>query len=118
MENNLHNIEFTFNYTNKTFNMTLEHIIYEANNSDSNNINNINHSNNSNEIHIKQTLKTLKTIIKEECYKNDIILTEANIVLYDFENDYIINTINDLIINKTKTCSIMIIPVKCDNHLY
>ena len=114
MENNLHNIEFTFNYTNKTFNMTLEDIIYKSNNSDSNN----NHSNNPNEVNIKQTLKTLKTIIKEECYKNDIILTEANIVLYDFENDYIINTINDLIINKTKTCSIMIIPVKCDNHMY
>jgi hypothetical protein len=111
METNIHNIEFTFNYTNKTFNMTLEDIIYKLNNSNSN-------SNNSNEVHIKQTLKTLKTIIKEECYKNDIILTEANIVLYDFENDYIINTINDLIINKTKTCSIMIIPVKCDNHLY
>jgi len=110
METNIHNIEFTFNYTNKTFNMTLEDIIYKLNNSNSN-------SNNSNEVNIKQTLKTLKTIIKEECYKNDIVLTEANIVLYDFENDYIINTINDLIINKTKTCSIMIIPVKCDNHL-
>ena len=106
MENNLHNIEFTFNYTNKTFNMNLEHIIYESNN---------NNSNNPNEVYIK---KTLKTIIKEECYKNDIVLTEANIVLYDFENDYIINTINDLIINKTKTCSVMIIPVKCDNHVY
>ena len=105
MENNIHNIEFTFNYTNKTFNMNLEHIIYESNN---------NNSNNPNEVYIK---KTLKTIIKEECYKNDIVLTEANIVLYDFENDYIINTINDLIINKTKTCSVMIIPVKCDNHL-
>jgi len=111
MENNIHNIEFTFNYTNKTFNMTLEDIIYKSNNSDSNN----NHSNNSNEVYIK---KTLKTIIKEECYKNDIVLTEANIVLYDFENDYIINTVNDLISNKTKTCSIMIIPVKCDNHVY
>ena len=115
MENNIHNIEFTFNYTNKTFNMTLEHIIYESNNSDSNNNHSNNHSNNLNEVNIK---KTLKTIIKEECYKNDIVLTEANIVLYDFENDYIINTINDLISNKTKTCSIMIIPVKCDNHVY
>jgi len=114
MENNLHNIEFTFNYTNKTFNMTLEDIIYESNNSNSNSNNN-NHINNSNEVNIK---KTLKTIIKEKCYKNDIVLTEANIVLYDFENDYIINTINDLIIHKTQTCSIMIIPVKCDNHLY
>ena len=94
MENKV--IEFIFNYTRKSFMLSLEYIINSNNNNG----------------------KELKTIIREECLKNEIILTEANIVLYDFENDYIINTVNDLISNKTKTCSIMIIPVKCDNHVY
>lgn len=92
MENKV--IEFIFNYTRKSFMLSLEYIINSNNNNG----------------------KELKTIIREECLKNEIILTEANIVLYDYENDYIIKTISDLILNKTKTCSIMIIPITCDMH--
>ena len=92
--NGLKYIDFIFNYTSKTFKLSLEYI-FNKNNNDG---------------------KELKTIIKEECLKNDIILTEDNIVLYDYENDYIINRIEDLTLHKTKICTIMIIPVKCNNH--
>ena len=92
-------IEFTLNYIQKTFKLSLEYIMMESNNNNNNN-----------------TRKELKTIIKEECLKNDIILTEANIVLYDLEHDYIINKIEDLILHKTKKCKIIIIPVRCDEH--
>ena len=67
--------------------------------------------------YILSSNKELKTIIKEECLKNQIILYEDNIVLYDFENDYIINTIDDLILHKTTKCAIMCIPIVC-NHNY
>ena len=102
------NIEFIFNYTKKTFNMSLEYIISESNNN-----NNDNNENNEN----YKDKKDFKTIIKEECIKNNIILSEANIVLYDYENDYIINSINDFVRYNTTNCSIMIIPVKCNNHM-
>ena len=91
-------IEFTLNYIKKSFKLSLEYIMMESNNNNN------------------KTEKELKTILKDECFKNDIILTEANIVLYDLENDYIINKTEDLLLHKTKKCKIIIIPVKCDLH--
>jgi len=95
-------IEFILNYIQKSFKLSLEYIMMESNSSNNNSNNN--------------TRKELKKIIKEECLKNDIILTEANIVLYDLENDYIINKTEDLILHNTKKCKIIIIPVKCKEH--
>jgi hypothetical protein len=101
-------IQFILNYIQKSFKLSLEYIMMESNNNRNNNSNSNNNNNNIG--------KELKTIIKEECLKNNIILTEANIVLYDLENDYIINKTEDLLLHKTKKCKIVIIPVKCDLH--
>jgi hypothetical protein len=90
----LNNIEFTFNYTKQKIILSLEDIISEYNN----------------------YKKKLKTIIKEECLENEIILFEDNIVLYDYENEKIINIIEDLILNKTTKCAIMCIPIVCNHH--
>ena len=91
---NNYNIEFIFNYTKQKIIVSLEYILLESN----------------------KYSKELKTIIKEECSKISIILQEDNIILYDFENDYIIKNIDDLILNKTTKCAIMIIPIVCNDH--
>ena len=83
-------INFKFNNVRKTFNLSLKYIL--------------------------DTKAKIKNILKEECMKNNIILQEENIVLYDFENDVFINEINDLINNKTKSCTIIIIPIECNKH--
>lgn len=98
LKNEIHNINFKFNHIKKTFGLSVEYILDTIKNS---NIKN----------------KTLKTIIKEECLRNNIILQEDNIVLYDFENDVFINEINDLIVNKTKSCTIIILPIECNKHV-
>ena len=97
-ENNIdtYNIEFLFNYTKQKIILSLEYIL-----SSNKEIN---------------ELKELKTILKEECLKNQIILYEDNIILYDFENNIIINNINDLILHKTTKCAIMCIPIVCSNN--
>ena len=94
LENEPNNIEFTFNYTKQKIILSLEHIISEYNN----------------------YKKGIKQIIKEECLKNELILYEDNIVLYDYENNFIIKCINDLILHNTKTCSITIKPILCNMH--
>ena len=91
------NIDFNFNHIKNTFGLSVEYILDTIKNS---NIKN----------------KTLKTIIKSECLRNDIILQEENIVLYDFQNDIFINEINDLIFNETKACTIIILPIECNTH--
>ena len=88
-ENN--DINFKFNNVRKTFSLSLKYIL--------------------------DTKSKIKNILKNECLKNHIILQEENIVLYDFENDVFINEINDLIHNKTKSCTIIIIPIECNRHL-
>ena len=94
-ENNNYNIEFVFNYTKEKIILSLEYILLESN----------------------KYNKELKTIIKEKCSEISIILQEYNIILYDFENDYIINNIDDLIVNKTTKCIIMIVPIVCNAHI-
>jgi len=91
---NNYNIEFIFNYTKQKIVLSLEYILLESN----------------------KYSKEIKTIIKEECTKISIILQEDNIILYDFENDYIIKNIDDLILNKTTKCAIMITPIACNGH--
>lgn len=54
---------------------------------------------------------SLKIIIKNECNKIDIILLEENIILYDEKNNILINTVQDLIENKTINCKIIIKPI-------
>jgi len=94
-DNNNYNIEFVFNYTKEKIILSLEYILLESN----------------------KYNKELKTIIKEKCSEISIILQEYNIILYDFENDYIINNIDDLIVNKTTKCIIMIVPIVCNAHI-
>jgi len=91
---NNYNIEFIFNYTKQKIVLSLEYILLESN----------------------KYSKEIKTIIKEKCSKISIVLQEDNIILYDFENDYIIKNIDDLISNKTTKCAIMIIPIACNDH--
>jgi hypothetical protein len=54
---------------------------------------------------------SLRKIIKDECNKINIILFEENIILYDEKNDVLINTVQDLIENKTIKCKIIIKPI-------
>ena len=54
---------------------------------------------------------SLKIIIKNKCIDINIILFEDNIILYDEENDIVINTVQDLVENKTKKCKIIIKPI-------
>jgi hypothetical protein len=54
---------------------------------------------------------SLKQIIKNECSKLKIIVFEENIILYDEKNDVLINTVQDLIENKTIKCKIIIKPI-------
>ena len=62
--------------------------------------------------YLLQQPEHLKSIIKNEC-KNRInfILFEDNIILYDIENDIFINTVQDLVENKTIKCKIIIKPI-------
>ncbi len=54
----------------------------------------------------------LKTIVKNECsIKLNLMLFEDNLVIYDINNDIIINTVQDIIENKTKICKIIIKPI-------
>ena len=63
-------------------------------------------------IYLLEQKDTLKKIIKNECNtKLNLILLEDNIILYDVNNDIIINTVQDLIENKTKICKIIIKPI-------
>jgi hypothetical protein len=54
---------------------------------------------------------SLKKIIKNKCIHINIILFEENIILYDELKDTIINTVQDLVENKTKICKIIIKPI-------
>ncbi len=60
-------------------------------------------------IYLLEQTNTLKQIIINECHtKKNLILNEDNIVIYDIYNDIIINTVQDLVENKTKKCKIII----------
>ena len=60
-------------------------------------------------IYLLEQTHTLKKIIINECYsKKNITLFEDNIILYDINNDIIINTVQDLVENKTIKCKIII----------
>jgi len=62
--------------------------------------------------------KNLKTIIKDECLKYNIQLSEDNIKLFDYLYNnrigIVINTYDDIINCNTEKCLIVIIPIKCD----
>ena len=56
---------------------------------------------------------TLQLIIVKECIKNlNQEFIEDNIILYDINNDIFINTVQDLLENKTIKCKIIIKPVE------
>lgn len=56
---------------------------------------------------------TLKLIIVKECIKQlNQEFVEENIILYDINNDIFINTVQDLVENKTIKCKIIIKPVE------
>jgi hypothetical protein len=79
------NIEFVFTKTSDNFTISLIYLLEQTN--------------------------TLKIIIINECQtKKNLILHEDNIVLYDINNNIIINTVQDLVENKTKKCKIIIKP--------
>jgi len=60
-------------------------------------------------IYLLEQTHTLKNIIINECQtKKNLILHEDNIVLYDINNNIIINTVQDLVENKTIKCKIII----------
>ena len=62
-------------------------------------------------IYLLEQTNTLKIIIINECQtKKNLILHEDNIILYDINNNIIINTVQDLVENKTKKCKIIIKP--------
>ena len=64
-------------------------------------------------IYLLEQSHHLKTIIINECYsKKNITLLEDNIIIYDINNDIIINTVQDLVENKTIKCKIIIKPVE------
>ena len=63
-------------------------------------------------IYLLEQANHLKNIVIHECHsKNNIVLYEDNIILYDINNDIIINTVQDLVENKTKKCKIIIKPL-------
>ena len=79
-------IEFVFTKITDNFNISLIYLLEQTNN--------------------------LKQIIINECNtKMNLILFEENIILYDINNDIIINTVQDLFENKTKQCKIIIKPI-------
>ena len=64
-------------------------------------------------IYLLEQSNNLKQIIINECnVKNNVLLLENNIVIYDIINDIIINTVQDLVENKTKKCKIIIKPIE------
>ena len=64
-------------------------------------------------IYLLEQSNNLKQIIINECnVKNNLLLLENNIVIYDINNDIIINTVQDLVENKTKKCKIIIKPIE------
>jgi hypothetical protein len=80
-------IEFVFTKTSDNFNISLIYLLEQKNN--------------------------LKQIIINECHvKNNLLLLEDNIVIYDINNDIIIDTVQDLVENKTKKCKIVIKPIE------
>ena len=63
-------------------------------------------------IFLLEQTHNLKQIILNECItKLNLILFEDNIIIYDINNDILINTVQDLIENKTKICKIIIKPI-------
>lgn len=55
---------------------------------------------------------TLKLIIVKECIKQlNQEFIEENIILYDINNDIFVNTVQDLVENKTIKCKIIIKPI-------
>ena len=68
------------------------------------------------EIPLKYLLEqkdTLQLIIVKECVKQlNQEFIEDNIILYDINNDIFINTVQDLVENKTIKCKIIIKPVE------
>jgi hypothetical protein len=63
-------------------------------------------------IHFLEQTDHLKQIIINICAKKrNLILLEDNIVIYDINNDIVINTVQDLVENKTKKCKIIIKPI-------
>jgi len=64
-------------------------------------------------IYLLEQKNNLKHIIINECHvKNNLLLLEDNIVIYDINNDIIIDTVQDLVENKTKKCKIVIKPIE------
>ena len=62
--------------------------------------------------YLLQQKDNLKLIIKNECNnKLNMKLFEENIILYNVENDTLINTVQDLIENKIKKCKIIVKPI-------
>ena len=79
-------IEFVFTKNTDNFNMTLLYILEQKDN--------------------------LHQIIINECnIKNTLTLFEDNIIIYNINNNIIINTVQDLVENKTKKCKIIIKPI-------
>ena len=63
-------------------------------------------------IFLLQQNNNLKQIIINECNTElNLIIFEDNIIIYDIDNDIIINTVQDLVENKTKKCKIIIKPL-------
>lgn len=63
--------------------------------------------------YLLQQKDNLKLIIKNECNsKLNMKIFEENIILYNVENDTLINTVQDLIENKIKKCKIIIKPIE------
>ena len=80
------NVIFTFNNLPNTINLSIKYLL--------------------------QQKDSLKLIIKNECNsKVNLFIFEDNIILYDEKNDVLINTVQDLIENKTKICKIIIRPI-------
>lgn len=64
-------------------------------------------------IYFLEQTEYLKQIIINICAKKrNLILLEDNIVIYDINNDIVINTVQDLVENKTKKCKIIIKPIE------
>ena len=80
-------IDFIFTKPNDNFNISLIYLLQQNNN-----------------------LKNI--IINESNIKLNLIIFEDNIIIYDIDNDIIINTVQDLIENKIKKCKIIIKPIE------
>jgi len=79
-------IEFMFNNIPNRFNLSLNYLLSQKDN--------------------------LNLVIKNECNTHmDMSIFVDNIILYDINNDIIINTVQDLVENKTKKCKIIIKPI-------